>query len=410
MFTEQEILEIRKDFPILQTQVYGKPLVYLDNAATAQKPLSVIEAEKDYYLQSNSNIHRGVHYLSEKASQAYEDTRAKVARFINAKHESECIFTRNTTESINLVAQSYGRHNLKQGDEVIITELDHHSNIIPWQTVCEQTGAKLKVVHLDDNGDLLLNELNELLNKNTKIVALSHVSNSLGTINPLESMIKTIREHSNAIVVVDGAQATPHMKVDVQTLDCDFYALSAHKVFGPTGVGVLYGKKELLEDMPPYQVGGGMVTHVSLTTPTYHKVPMKFEAGTPNIAGVIAFAKAIDYMDALSFEKITAYEQQLLFEATTKINQLSNFEIIGTAKHKASVISLNCKNAHPHDVCTIIDQEGVAVRGGTHCTVPALERFGLPSGTVRASFCFYNTMQEVDALINALKQVEKLFS
>ncbi|NIO12158.1 MAG: SufS family cysteine desulfurase, partial [Deltaproteobacteria bacterium] len=401
-----DVSEVRKDFPILKQTVHGKPLVYLDNAATTQKPQVVIDAIHRYYSTENSNIHRGVHYLSEQATRDYEDARKKVQHFINAPKEREIVFVRSTTEAINLIAQSYGRHFLKKGDEIVVSAMEHHSNIVPWQMLCEQTGAKLQVIPIDQDGELLLEEFERLLNARTRLVSVAHVSNALGTVNPVKDMIR--EAHKREIpVLVDGAQAAPHMKIDVQELGCDFYAFSGHKLFGPTGIGVLYGKASLLEAMPPYQGGGDMISLVTFEKTHYNVLPYKFEAGTPNIAGGIGLGAAIDYLNGLGMEAVEAYENQLLSYALESMSTLSGVQLIGTPKQRAGVISFNLDGIHAHDVGTILDQEGVAIRAGHHCAMPVMQRFGVPA-TARASFAFYNTKDEVDTLVRAIHKVQEV--
>jgi len=403
-----DVEKIRADFPILKRKVHGHPLVYLDNAATSQKPQAVIDALVRYYEGENANIHRGVHYLSQIATEAFEQARETVRAFVNAARTSEIIFTRGTTEAINLVAQSYGRANMGAGDEVLITAMEHHSNIVPWQMLCEEKGAKLRVAPMNDEGELLLAEFEKLLGPRTKIVAVSHVSNALGTINPLKQMIAAA--HSKGIpVVVDGAQAVPHLAVDVQDLDADFYAFSGHKMYGPTGIGVLYGKTALLEAMPPYQGGGDMISSVTFEKTTYNKLPHKFEAGTPDMVGVAGLKAAIEYMNGIGIAKIAAHEHELLNYATEVVGALPGVRLIGTAREKASVLSFVLNEVHPHDIGTILDQEGIAVRTGHHCAQPVMERFGIPA-TVRASFAVYNTKSEVDALARGIQKVHEVFA
>jgi len=398
---------IREDFPILRRTVYGRPLVYLDNAATSQKPRSVIDAVTRYYESENSNIHRGVHYLSELATREYEAGRGRVQRFLGAASPSEIIFVRGTTEAINLVAASYGRSKVEAGDEILITWLEHHSNIVPWQLLCEQQRARLVVVPIDDRGDLRMDEFDRLLSPRTKIVAVSHISNALGTINPIERIVR--RAHENgAVVLVDGAQAAPHIAIDVQKMDCDFYAISGHKMYAPTGVGVLYGKEKLLEAMPPYQGGGDMIRSVSFEKATYNSLPYKFEAGTPNVEAGIGIGAAIDYLDSIGLGRIAAHEQELLDYATRVLTDISGLRVIGTAREKASVLSFVLEGIHPHDIGTILDREGIAIRTGHHCAQPVMERFGVPA-TARASFAFYNTKAEIDALAAALRKVIEVF-
>ncbi len=403
-----DVDKIRKDFPILNQRVHGKPLVYLDNAATSQKPQVVIDALVRYYTEFNSNVHRGVHLLSEQATKAYEDSRLKIQRFINAKLSEEIIFTRGTTEGINLVAQSFGRANLHEGDEIIISGMEHHSNIVPWQMLCAEKKATLRVIPIDDNGEIILDEFEKLLNNRTKLVALTQVSNALGTINPIKQMIETAHEY-NVPVLIDGAQAIPHLRVDVQELDCDFYVFSSHKMFGPTGIGVLYGKKSLLEAMPPYQCGGDMIKSVTFEKTIYNDLPYKFEAGTPNIADTITFGAAIDYLNSLDFDAIHEYEQELLEYATEKLSAVNDLTIIGTAREKAGVISFTLDGIHPHDIGTILDTEGIAIRTGHHCAQPVMQRFHVPA-TARASFAFYNTKEEVDALVDGINKVKEIFA
>ncbi|HXI90868.1 MAG TPA: cysteine desulfurase [Blastocatellia bacterium] len=398
---------IREDFPILKQLVYGKPLVYLDNAATSQKPTAVIDAMTRYYSTDNSNIHRGVHLLSERATQQYEEARVKAQHFINAAAPKEIIFTRGTTEAINLVAASYGRANVVSGDEVLITAMEHHSNIVPWQILCEEKGARLRVAPINDAGELILEEFPKFLNERTKIVSLAHVSNALGTINPIRAIVEIAHRH-NVPVMIDGAQAAPHMKLDVQELDCDFYAFSGHKVFGPTGIGVLYGKASLLDTMPPYQGGGDMIASVTFEKTTYNTLPYKFEAGTPNIAGTIGLGAAIDYVNQIGIERIARYEHELLDYGTEALSQIPGLRLIGTAKDKAGVLSFVLEGVHPHDVGTILDREGIAIRTGHHCAMPVMERFGIPA-TARASLAFYNTKEEIDALVAGIHKVREVF-
>jgi cysteine desulfurase/selenocysteine lyase len=403
-----DVERIRAEFPILQQKVRGRELVYLDNAATSQKPQPVIDAIVQYYQSGNANIHRGVHYLSEKATEEFEQGREAVRRFVNAAKPSEIIFTRGTTEAINLVAASWGRASVGAHDEVLITAMEHHSNIVPWQILCEEKGAKLRVVPMNDAGEVLLERYEELLGPRTKIVALSHVSNALGTVNPVKQMI--VLAHATGIpVLLDGAQAVPHIAVDVQDLDCDFYAFSAHKMYGPTGLGVLYGRTALLEAMPPYQGGGDMISSVTFEKTIYNKLPHKFEAGTPDMAGVAGLKAAIEFMSGVGVERIAAHERDLLEYATEVVGSIPGVRIIGTAQHKASVLSFVMDEAHPHDIGTILDQEGVAVRTGHHCAQPVMERFCIPA-TVRASFAVYNTRAEVDALARAIRRVREVFA
>ena len=402
-----DVTRIRQDFPILQRQIRGKPLVYLDNAATSQKPQVVIDAVTRFYTEENANIHRGVHYLSERATAAYDEVRERVARFINARASREVIFTRGTTEGINLVAQSFGRTALKPGDDIVITGMEHHSNIVPWQLVCEQTGATLRAAPITDAGELDLETLGQMLGDRTRLLAVVHVSNALGTVNPIRQLVALA--HSRGIpVLVDGAQSAPHLRVDVQDLDCDFFAFSGHKVFGPTGVGVLYGKEALLERMPPYQGGGDMISTVTLERSTWAPLPAKFEAGTPMIAQVMGLGAALAYVENLGLEATSAWEHQLLTYATQRLTSIEGLRVIGTARNKASVLAFVMEGVHPHDIGTILDDEGVAIRAGHHCAQPAMQRFGVPA-TARASFAFYNTLDEIDALAAGLIHVKKMF-
>jgi cysteine desulfurase/selenocysteine lyase len=403
-----DIEKIRADFPILHQTVHGKPLVYLDNAATSQKPRVVIDAITRYYEGTNSNIHRGVHFLSEQATLEYEGARQTVQKFINAAYAHEIIFVRGTTEGINLVAQTYGRAQVRQGDEVLITAMEHHSNIVPWQILCDERGAKLRVAPINDRGELLLDEFAKLLGPRTKLAAFTHISNALGTINPVRQMVE-LAHRQNIPVLIDGAQAAPHMAVDVQALDCDFYTFSGHKVYGPTGIGVLYGKSALLNAMPPYQGGGDMISSVTFEKTTYNKLPYKFEAGTPDIAGVIGLGVALAYVNALGIENIAAHEHELLVYATEKLTAIPGVRLIGTAEEKAGVLSFVIEGVHPHDVGTILDQEGIAIRTGHHCSQPVMERFGIPA-TARASFAVYNTFAEIDALVRGIGKVREVFA
>jgi len=403
-----DVARIRQDFPILHRAVHGKPLVYLDNAATTQKPQVVIDTLNRYYTEMNANIHRGVHFLSERATQAYETARSTVRRFLNAADDREIIFVRGTTEAINLVSQSYGRTFLHAGDEIIISTMEHHSNIVPWQLLCEQTGAVLRVITINNDGELHLDVYEELLNERTKLVAIAHVSNALGTVNPVKHIIDLAHQR-NVPVLVDGAQAVPHLRVDVRALDCDFYAFSAHKLFGPTGIGVLYGKAELLERMPPYQGGGDMISLVTFEKTHYNTLPYKFEAGTPHIAGGVGLGAAIDYVSRIGLDAIAAYERDLLVYATAALNRIEGLEIIGTAQDKAGVLSFTLKGVHPHDIGTILDREGIAIRAGHHCAMPVMQRFGVPA-TARAALAFYNTREEIDALVAAIHTARKVFA
>ncbi|HBA38796.1 MAG TPA: cysteine desulfurase CsdA [Deltaproteobacteria bacterium] len=405
--TVLDVARIREDFPILKQQVHGKPLVYFDNAATSQKPQVVIDTLNRYYATENANIHRGIHFLSELATAEYEETRNKVKRFLNASESREIVFVRGTTEGINLVAQSYGRRFFKEGDEVVISAMEHHSNIVPWQMLCEQVGARLRVIPMNHDGELLLDEYERLLGARTKLVSVAHVSNALGTINPIGRIIESAHRR-NIPVLVDGAQAAPHMKVDVQELDCDFYAFSGHKLFGPTGIGVLYGKARHLEAMPPYQGGGDMISLVTFEKTHYNIIPYKFEAGTPHIAGVIGLGAAIDYVSGIGLDAVAAYEGEVLAYATAQLSTIQGLRIIGRAKEKASVLSFVLEGVHPHDIGTVLDREGVAIRAGHHCAMPVMQRFGVPA-TARASFAFYNTVEEVDVLVRAVRKVLKVF-
>ena len=403
-----DVEKIREDFPILHQEINGKPLVYLDNAATSQKPKSVIDTIEKYYRGYNSNIHRGVHTLSENATEAYESARIKVRDFINANSTKEIVFVRGATEAINLVAQSFGRNTLGSEDEIIITELEHHANIVPWQLLSQQTGAKLKYVPINDNGELVESEYKKLLNEKTRIVAVGHISNALGTINPIENMINLAHEYG-AKVLIDGAQATSHTSVDVKKLDCDFYVFSGHKLFGPTGIGVLYGKEDLLEKMPPYQGGGDMIKMVTMKETQYNELPHKFEAGTPNISGVIGLGAAIDYVNKIGLENIGNHEKQLLDYANQMASEITGLKFIGTAKNKTSILSFTLDGIHPHDVGTILNNEGIAIRTGHHCAMPVMEYFQIPA-TSRASFSFYNTHAEVDVLIEGINKCSKVFN
>ncbi|HTW24494.1 MAG TPA: cysteine desulfurase [Candidatus Baltobacteraceae bacterium] len=403
-----DVERVRADFPILEQKVHGKPLVYLDNAATSQKPRAVIDAISRYYEGTNANIHRAVHHLSEQATEEYEAARVTAQNFINAASSTEIIFVRGTTEGINLVAQTFGRANIHEGDEIIVTDMEHHSDIVPWQLLAGDRGAKLRVVPINDRGELILDEFAKLLGQKTKLVCVTHVSNALGTINPVRRIVEMA--HAQSIpVLVDGAQAVPHLKVDVQALDCDFYSFSGHKIYGPTGIGVLYGKKALLEAMPPYQGGGDMILNVTFEKTTYNRLPYKFEAGTPDIAGVIGLGAALEYVSGIGVEKIGAYEHELLDYATAAVSSIPGLKIIGTAKEKAGVLSFTLENIHPHDIGTILDQEGIAIRTGHHCSQPVMRRFGLDS-TARASFAMYNTKQEVDALVRGIERVREVFA
>jgi cysteine desulfurase / selenocysteine lyase len=402
-----DVERIRKDFPILHQEVHGKPLVYLDNAATSQKPQAVLEALADYYATNNANVHRGVHRLSERATEAYEGARERLRRFLNAAHTREIIFVRGATEGINLVAQTYGRRAVGPGDDVVITALEHHSNIVPWQLLCEEKGAALRVVPIDDTGEVDVAAYERLLGERTRLVAIAHVSNALGTIVPVKPMIDAA--HRRGIpVLVDGAQAAPHLRVDVQALDCDFYTFSGHKTYGPTGIGVLYGKTALLEQMPPFQGGGDMIKSVSFEKTIYNDLPYKFEAGTPHIAGVIGLGVAVEYLESIGLEQVGAYEHDLLSHGTELLAQIPGLRLIGTARAKAGVLSFVVDGIHPHDVGTILDRKGIAVRTGHHCAMPVMTRFGIEA-TTRASLAFYNTHEEIDALADALGRVREIF-
>ena len=403
-----DVSRIREDFPILRRTVNGHPLVYLDNAATSQKPQVVIDALVNYYTTENSNVHRGVHTLSQEATEDYEGARSKVRRLLNAEKDEEIIFVRGTTEGINLVAHSFGRANIGPGDEVVISCLEHHSNIVPWQIICQERGARLRVVPINDAGELLLEEYEAMLGPRTKLVSMLHISNALGTINPVKQIIELA--HSRGIpVLLDGAQAAPHMPVDVQDLGCDFYVFSGHKLYGPTGIGILYGKSSLLNDMPPFQGGGDMIKSVTIEKTLYNDLPYKFEAGTPNIAGAIGLGAAVDYITNIGLERIAAYENQLLEYGTDCLNTIDGLRLIGTAGNKAAILSFVMDQAHPHDIGTILDSQGIAIRTGHHCTQPLMDRFGIPA-TARASMSFYNTKDEVDVLVKGIDRVIEVFS
>ena len=401
-----DVEKVRLDFPILHQKVHGKPLVYLDNAATTQKPRAVIDATTRYYEQDNANIHRGVHLLSERATRAYEEAREKLARFLNAPDPRNIVFTRNSTEGINLVAQSFGRKTVGPGDEIVLSEIEHHSNIVPWQMLAEEKGARLRVIPIDDRGDLILEAYESLLSDRTKLVAVTHMSNALGTIPPVEKIISIA--HARGIpVLVDGSQAAYHRAVDLKALDCDFYVVTGHKLYGPTGIGALYGKREHLEAMPPWQGGGDMIRSVSFEKTTWNDVPFKFEAGTPNIAGGIGLAAALDYLRSLGMDAIATHEREILDYATRRLSEIDGLAIVGTAREKASVLSFVLDGIHPHDTGTILDREGIAVRTGHHCAQPVMDRFGIPA-TVRASFALYNTKEEVDALADGIRKAQEL--
>jgi cysteine desulfurase/selenocysteine lyase len=403
-----DVARVRADFPVLARMVRaGRPLVYLDNAATAQKPRSVIEATERFYAEDYASVHRGVHYLSERATLAYEQARAKAAAFLGAREPREVVFVRGTTEGLNLVAFSFARPRLRPGDEVLLTAMEHHSNIVPWQLVCEERGARVRVLPMDRRGVLDLDALPALLTERTRVIAVTHVSNSLGTVNPVREIVGIARTRGIP-VVVDGAQAVPHFPVDVVGLDCDFYACSGHKMFGPTGIGLLYGRAELLEAMPPYQGGGSMIANVTFERTTYAAIPARFEAGTPDIAGAIGLGAAVDYAAGLPWDAVQAHEAELLAYATERLGEIPGVTIVGQAPHKASVLSFTLDGVHPHDVGTVVDQEGVAVRAGHHCTQPVMDFFGIPA-TTRASFAFYNTREDADALVRAVRRARELF-
>ena len=407
IYSVYDVNKIRDDFPILKTKVRNKALVYFDNAATTQKPQQVIDTLSKYYNSMNANIHRGVHYLSNIATDAFEESRIKVKNFINAASEKEIIFTRGTTESINLVSNSFGRSNIQEGDEIIISNMEHHSNIVPWQLICNEKKAKLKVIPIDDNGEIIFDEFVKLISGKTKLISVVYISNSLGTINPVKDIIEIAHKY-NIPVLLDAAQTVNHKTVDVQKLDCDFLAFSGHKLYGPTGIGVLYGKEKFLEAMPPFMGGGDMIAKVTFEETTYNELPYKFEAGTSNIAGAIGLGSAIDYITSIGMEKIAVHETSLLDYATQRLKEVPGLKIIGTAKQKSAVISFVFDNIHPHDVGTFLDFEGVAVRTGHHCTQPVMERYNIPA-TSRASFGLYNTIGEVDTLVDSLKRIVEVF-
>jgi len=402
-----DVERIRKDFPILHQEVHGRPLVYLDSAATSQKPQVVLDALAEYYARDNANVHRGVHRLSERATEAYEGARARIQRFLNAAHPREIIFVRGTTEGINLVAQTYGRRAVGPGDEVVITALEHHSNIVPWQMLCEEKGAGLRVVPIDDTGEVDVDAYERLLGERTRLVAVAHVSNALGTIVPVKRMIEAARRRGIP-VLVDGAQAVPHLGVDVRALDCDFYTFSGHKTYGPTGIGVLYGKTELLEAMPPFQGGGDMIKSVSFEKTVYNDLPYKFEAGTPDIAGAIGLGVALEYLEGLGLDRVAAHEHALLVHGTERLSSLPGLRLVGTAREKASVLSFLVDGVHAHDVGSILDREGIAVRTGHHCAMPVMTRFGI-AATARASLGLYNRVEDIDALVEGLAKVREIF-
>jgi len=403
-----DVKKVRGDFPILKQQVNGHPLVYLDNGATSQKPQSVIDAIVNYYTTTNSNVHRGVHTMSQQATDGYEGARSKVRQFINAGKDEEIIFTRNTTEGINLVAHSYGRQNIGPGDDIIVSNMEHHSNIVPWQMLCEEKGANLRVVPIDDSGELIMEEYEKMLSPRTKLVSITHVSNALGTILPAAQIVAMAHAHG-APVLLDGAQAVPHMPVDMKELDCDFYVFSGHKLYAPTGIGIFYGKEEYLNAMPPFLGGGEMIKSVTFEKTIYNDLPYKFEGGTPDIAGAIGLGAAIDYVNALGFDQITAHEEELLKYGTDALSSIDGLRIVGTAAHKAGILSFIMDKAHPHDIGTILDEQGIAVRTGHHCAQPVMQRFQIPA-TARASLAFYNTKEDIDALVKGIDRVLEVFS
>ena len=403
-----DVHKVRTDFPILARKIHNKPLVYLDNAATTQKPQAVIDALIYYYTAQNSNIQRGVHTLSEEATASYEESRATVQRFLNAADIREIIFVRGATEGINLVAQTWGRANIRSGDEIVISAMEHHSNIVPWQILCEQHGANLRVAPVNDAGELLFDEFEKLLGPKTKLVAMSHVSNALGTVNPVRKIVEAARR-VNARVLLDGAQAVPHMPVDVRAIDCDFYAFSGHKIYAPTGIGILYGKAELLEAMPPYQGGGDMISSVTFEKTLYNRLPYKFEAGTPHVSGAIGLGAALDYVNSVGLDRIARHEKQVLAYGTRRLLEIPGLRLVGTAKEKEGILSFVLEGIHPHDVGTILDQEGIAIRTGHHCAQPLMERFGVPA-TARASLGLYNTVEEMDALARGIEKVREVFA
>jgi cysteine desulfurase / selenocysteine lyase len=405
--TSFDVAAVRADFPILNTSVHGKPLVYLDNAATTQKPSVVLDALTSYYTSSNANVHRGVHYLSGKATDQYERARASIARFIGAADPREIVFTRNATESINLVAQTWGRANLKAGDEILVSAIEHHSNIVPWYMLCAEKGATLRVIPMFDSGQLDMDGFARLLSSRTKLVAVTALSNALGTVTPIAEITRAAHA-AGALVLIDGAQAAYHMPVDVRTLDCDFFALTGHKLYGPTGIGALYGRATLLESMPPWMGGGDMIASVTFDKCTWNVIPNKFEAGTPDIAGAIGLGVAVDYLSRIGMDRIQAYEQELLAYGTAALSKIDGLRLVGTAPRKASILSFVIDNIHPHDLGTIVDREGVAIRTGQHCAQPVMDRLGIPA-TARASLAMYNTREEIDALVAALLKARKVF-
>ena len=402
-----DVERVRQDFPILEERIHGKPLIYLDNAATSHKPQAVIDALVRFYAKDNANVHRGVHQLAERATDEYEGARGKVQRFLNAEHASEVIFVRGTTEAINLVAQTYGKANVGEGDEVLVTAMEHHSNIVPWQMLCEEKGARLRVAPINDAGELLLEEFDKLIGPKTRLVAVTHVSNVLGSINPIRRIVEMAHARG-ACVLVDGAQAAPHLKVDVQALGCDFYALSGHKMYGPTGIGVLYGRSELLDEMPPYQGGGDMILSVSFEGTVYNKAPNKFEAGTPNMAGAVGLGAAIDYLAGLEHDALAAHEDGVLAYGTRALREIPGLRLVGTASAKASVLSFVLEGIHPHDIGTILDRQGIAIRAGHHCAQPLMKRLSL-GATARASLACYSTRDDIDALVTGLRKVQEVF-
>jgi cysteine desulfurase / selenocysteine lyase len=406
--TDFDVYRVRADFPILARTIHGKPLVYLDNAATTQKPQAVIDSMIHYYTSENSNIHRGVHTLSELATESYEQSRVTVQRFLNAADPREIVFVRGATEGINLVAQTWGRANIGRGDEIVISTMEHHSNIVPWQILCEQQGANLRVAPVNDAGELLFDEFEKLLGPKTKLVAMAHVSNALGTVNPVRKIVQAARR-VHARVLLDGAQAVPHMPVDVRGIDCDFYVFSGHKIYAPTGIGILYGKAELLEAMPPYQGGGDMISSVTFEKTLYNRLPHKFEAGTPHVSGAIGLGAALEYVNSIGLDRIARHEKQVLAHGTKRLLEIPGLRLIGTATEKEGILSFMLEGIHPHDVGTILDQEGIAIRTGHHCAQPLMERFGVPA-TARASLALYNTREEMDALACGLQKVREVFA
>jgi cysteine desulfurase/selenocysteine lyase len=408
ILTAFDVEALREDFPVLKQKIHGKPLVYMDSAATAQKPYAVIEAIRHFHEVDCANIHRGVHELSQRSTAAYEQTRTRARQFLNAASDAEIVFVRGTTEAINLVASSWGHRNLKPGDEIVISAMEHHSNIVPWQMLCEAREAKLRVIPMNDRGELILEEYEKLLNPRTRLVAVAHVSNALGTVNPVAEMI-AMAHRAGALALIDGAQAAPHLRVDVRALDADFYAFSGHKVMGPTGIGILYGKQALLEKMPPYQGGGDMIRTVTFEKTTYADLPYKFEAGTPNIAGGIGLGAALEYLGHIGIERIAAWERELLRYGTEQLEQIPGLRIIGTAREKAAVLSFVIDGIHPHDIGTVLDLDGIAVRTGHHCAQPVMDRFHVPA-TTRASLAFYNTIGEIDTLVRGIYKVKEVFS